>query len=199
MKLTRTLFFLAAAMVLLLAACGPTAAPAQEPVQQPAVQQPPATEPPAPPPVEEPPAAEPPQPEYAPTCQSAPAGCAAPEIEMIEKAYCIKKVPYAIMSVPPGTTYESLDPELDCVDQMHSDGNMRVSCHSVKSRQLWSFDVKFCNSACTAPALDMNSGQCQEGYGYDAANQCCAAPSTDSDAGCVVYQVDLGACPMPNN
>jgi hypothetical protein len=114
---------------------------------------------------------------------------------MLDNKYCIEKVPYAIMSVPAGTTYESLDPDLACVDQLHSDGNLRVTCHSVSSKQLWSYDIKVCNGACTAPALQMGTDQCQEGYGYDAANQCCAAPPPASGDGCTTYTVDIGACP----
>jgi hypothetical protein len=117
---------------------------------------------------------------------------------MIDNKYCVEKVPYAIMSVPAGTTYESQDPDMACVDQMHSDGNLRVTCHSVSSKELWSYDLKVCNSACAAaPSLQMGTGQCPDGYGFDAANQCCAAPEPASEAGCVIYQVDLGACPEP--
>jgi hypothetical protein len=116
---------------------------------------------------------------------------------MLDNKYCIEKVPYAIMSVPAGTTYESLDPDMECVDQLHSDGNLRITCHSVSSKQLISYDLKVCNGSCSAPALQMDTGQCPEGYGYDAASQCCAAPEPASGDGCTTYTVDLGACPDP--
>jgi hypothetical protein len=116
---------------------------------------------------------------------------------MLDNKYCIEKVPYAIMAVPAGTTYESLDPDMACVDQMHSDGTLRVTCHSVTSKQLISYDLKLTNGTCSAPALQMGTDQCQEGYGYDAANQCCAAPSPASGDGVTTYTVDLGACPDP--
>ncbi len=183
--------FLLLLSLLLMAACAPApaAAPAPEVV---VVKETVVVEQPAP--VEPPPPEQGAAPQYAPLCQAA-SGCAAPEVEMLDNKYCVEKIPYAIMSVPAGTTYESLDPKLKCQDQMHSDGSLRITCYSGK--ELWSYDMKVCNGACAAPQLDMTSGQCQEGYGYDAANQCCAQPSSGGEAGCTVYQVDIGACPLP--
>ncbi len=196
MKTARFLFVFVMFAAFLLAACG---GPAPAPEPTPVVEQPPVVEPTVPPPPApvEPPPAEPTQPQYAPFCQAAPAGCEAPTVTMIDNKYCIEKVPYAIMSVPAGTTYESQDPDMQCVDQMHSDGTLRVTCHSVSKKQLWSYDLKVCNGSCSAPALQMGTGQCPEGYGFDPAGQCCAAPSPASGDGCTMYRVDLGACPEP--
>ena len=197
MKTARILFVFMVATLFLLTACG-GAAPAEP---APPVEQPPAVEPPTaePAPVQppEPTAPEPTQPQYAPFCEDAPAGCEAPTVEMLDNKYCIEKVPYAIMSVPAGTTYESLDPDMACVDQLHSDGSLRVTCHSVTGKQLWSYDLKVCNGTCSAPALEIGTGQCPDGYGYDSASLCCAAPSPASGDGCTTYTVDLGACPDP--
>lgn len=181
-----------AVLALALAACGGGAAPTPEVVvvrETVVVEAPPAQP-------QQPAPAEPAGPQYAPACQNAAGGCAAPEVEMLDNKYCVKKVPYAIMAVPAGTTYEPLDADLECTDQMHSDGKLRITCHS--GEELWSYDLKLCNGACAAPQLDMNSGQCQEGFGYDAANGCCAQPAAGGEAGCMVYQVDIGACPEPN-
>jgi hypothetical protein len=195
MKATRILFVFVVATLFLLAACGGGAPAEPAPATEaPAAVEPAPVEPTQPP---EPAAPEPTQPQYAPLCEAAPTGCEAPTVEMLDNKYCVEKVPYAIMSVPAGTTYESLDPDMDCVDQMHSDGSLRITCHSVTSKQLISYDLKVCNGSCTAPALQMGTGQCQEGYGYDAANQCCAAPAPAGSDGCTTYRVDLGACPEP--
>jgi hypothetical protein len=137
---------------------------------------------------------EPVQPQYATLCQAAPTGCEAPAVTVLDNQYCIDKVPYAILSVPAGTAYESQDPDMECVDQLHEDGNLRVTCHSLSGKDLWSYDLKLCSGACSAPALELGTAQCQEGYGYDAANQCCAAPTSSGNDGCTIYKVNLGVC-----
>ncbi|MDK1119571.1 MAG: hypothetical protein QGM50_12395 [Anaerolineae bacterium] len=191
MKTNRVLFVFALATLFLLTACGGAAPPEPAPV----VEQPPATQPPATVEPTAPPA--PTQPQYAPFCQAASTGCEAPTVEMLDNKFCVKKWPYAIMSVPAGSTYEPLDERLECQDQLHADGNLRITCNDIEGRQLYSYDLKVCNGACTAPALEMGTGQCPDGYGYDSANLCCAAPAPSGGDGCTTYTVDLGACPDP--
>jgi hypothetical protein len=196
MKTPRVLFVFLAVTVFLLTACGGTS-PTTEPtatlelaaIEEPTVQPP--TVAPVEPSLVEP---TPSQPQFAPFCDTASSGCEAPVVTMLDNSYCVEKVPYAIMSVPAGTTYESEELDFQCRDQMHSDGTMRVTCHSVTRKQLQSFELRLCNSACKVPALQTGTGQCPEGYGYDPANTCCAAPPPASNDGCTVYKVDLGAC-----
>ena len=196
MKTPRSLFVFLAVTVFLLAACG-AAPPATEPtaMQELSPEEERTTLQPTSALAEPTPVGPTPtQPQYAPFCETAPSGCEAPVVTMLDNSYCVEKIPYAIMSVPAGTTYESEDLEFQCRDQMHSDGTMRVTCHSVTGKQLWSFNLQVCNSACSASPLQIGTGQCPEGYGYDQANTCCAAPAPASSDGCNVYKVDLGAC-----
>ena len=190
MKNARFLFVFVAVIAVLLTACGGPA-PATE--SAPVVEQPPVVEPTTPPSTTAP--TEPAQPQYAPFCEaSAATGCEAPTVTMLDKQYCVERVPYAIMSAQAGTVYESQDPDMECVDQMHNDGTLRITCHSISGKDLWSYDLKVCNSACSATSLEMGTGQCPEGYGYDTANQCCSAPAPSSSDGCTIYRVDLGVC-----
>ena len=198
MKTARVLFVFVVAALFLLTACAGSTPTEPTPAEQLPVTGPTAT----PAPVEptntvEPPTPVPTQPPYAPFCDTSPAGCETPTVKMLDNKYCIAKIPYAIMSVPFDTTYESPDPDLQCIDQMHSDGSLRLTCHSATGKELYSYDIKVCNGACSAPALQIGTGQCPEGYGYDPANMCCAAPIPASGDGCTTYTVDLGACPKP--
>lgn len=194
MKTARFLFVFVAVTTFLLTACGGPA-PAAEPA--PVVEQPQEPAPtPIPPTVAPAEPVEPTQPQYAPFCEAAATSCAAPTVEMLDNKYCIEKVPYAIMSVPAGTTYESLDPDMECVDEVVS-GTTRITCHSLTSKQLWSYDLRVCDGSCSAPALQTGTGQCPEGYGYDPTNTCCAQPAPAGSDGCTTYRVDIGACPEP--
>jgi hypothetical protein len=131
----------------------------------------------------------------APVCQDT-VSCQAPAVEQHEIA-CVKKVPYTNVSVPPGTTYEVLDKSggFSCVDSgMVVNGKEVLTCHGT---ELLSFDLKLTNSSCSGASLATGTGQCQQGYGYDAAQNCCA-PVTGDSGGSTTVRVDLGACPLPN-
>jgi hypothetical protein len=110
---------------------------------------------------------------------------------------CVKKVPYTNVLVPIGTKFEVVDKSGDftCVDTgLVVNGKEVVSCHG---RQLYSFELELTNASCTDSNLSVGSGQCQDGYGYDAAQQCCAAIPAGAN-GSITVRVSLGACPVPN-
>jgi len=193
MKTARFLFVLTTVTLFLLTACGgqiPNTQTAPVAGQPASVEQQTSA-----PTAEQDDLAAPVQPEFAPFCEtSSSSGCQSPDVTMIDPKYCVEKVPYVIISVPPGTSYEALDADMECVDQMHSDGNLRVTCHSLSGKDDWTYDLKLCNVACNPPALEVGTGQCPEGYGYDAVKVCCAAPLPASADGCTIFQVDLTVC-----
>ncbi len=194
-KTTYLLLAMTVFVVMFASACGGSAAPA--------------TQAPLPPveiaPTEVPPveAVAPTQPlatvqSFAPACQAA-ASCAAPAVTDTEAAetYCVEKIPYQNISVVPGTTFESLDTkgELKCQDSgTVVDGKNIITC---TGKELWTYELKFTNSTCAAGALAVGTGQCQEGLGYDAAQNCCA-PLTNGGSGSVTIKVNMGACPLPH-
>jgi hypothetical protein len=194
MKKTNYLLLAATVFVVLFAsACG-SAAPVEQaappPAQAVAATQAPAQE------------AAPAQPAaaaqtFAPACQAA-ASCAAPDVKNTEAmdTFCVKKIPYQNINVLPGTTFESLDPkgELKCKDSgTVVDGKNVITC---TGKELWTYELKFTNSACSGSSLTTGTGQCQEGMGYDAAQNCCAPLTTDS-GGSVTIKVNMGACATP--
>lgn len=197
MKNAQVISVFIALATFLLTACGASVQAADEPTpveEQPTVSEP-ATSLPTAAQVETIEPATPTQPQYAPFCETAAAnGCEAPEITMIDPKYCVDDVPYVIIAVAPGTSYQSSDPDMRCIEEMHNDGNLRITCHSLSGKDSWSYDLLLCNSACTAPALQMETGQCPDGYGYDPGNSCCTAPAPSSSDGCTTFTVDLRVC-----
>jgi hypothetical protein len=139
---------------------------------------------------------------FAPACQNAASSCVAPEVPPIDAAntYCVKKIPYTNIPVPDGTTFEVLDKSGDyiCADSgtFDNDGKRIITCHG---RELYKFDLKLTNPACGVSNLQTGTGQCQDGFGFDAAQGCCAPLTSGGDAGSVVVTVNLGACPEPRN
>jgi hypothetical protein len=132
----------------------------------------------------------------APACQAT--SCTAPAVNDTDAAntFCVQKIPYQNISVMPGTTFESLDPkgELKCQDSgTVVNGKNVITC---TGKQLWTYELKLTNSSCAANTLATGSGKCQDGSGYDAAQNCCA-PLTTGGAGSVTIKVNIGACPLP--
>ncbi|MCJ7431947.1 MAG: hypothetical protein MUO77_00515 [Anaerolineales bacterium] len=133
---------------------------------------------------------------FAPACQASTA-CAAPAVEKVDidvkDTYCVKKIPYQNILVPPGTTFEVLDPSGDfkCMDSGTVVGDKTVL--TCTGAQLWTYELKLTNSACSTGTLTTGTGQCQEGLGYNAAQNCCA-PFSGSNSGSVTIKVNLGAC-----
>jgi hypothetical protein len=191
-KTTYLLLAMTVFMALFASACGASAPPATQ-VAPPPVEVAPTQAPPAAP-VDQQPA---PAQSFAPACQAVDS-CAAPALKDSEPSdtYCVQKIPYQNFSVEPGTTFESLDPkgELKCQDSgTVVDGKNIITC---TSKELWTYELKFTNASCSAAALTTGTGQCQEGLGYDAAQNCCA-PLTGGDGGSVTIKVNMGACPLP--
>jgi hypothetical protein len=129
-----------------------------------------------------------------PLCAAA-ASCAALNAEQIP-LQCVKKVPYTNVLVPRGTTFEVVDASGDftCTDSgVVVNGKEVLTCHG---KELYAFQLKLSNPACSASTLPTDRGQCQPGYGYDASQKCCTPVGGDAD-GSTVVSVNLGACPVP--
>jgi len=188
----KTTYFLLAVtlfVVIFASACGGSPAPATQPAQPPVEIAP----------TDVPPAAAPTQPlattqSFAPACQAA-ASCAAPAVTdtAASDRYCVEKIPYQNILVDDGVAFEVLDPtNLTCADNgTIVDGKHVIECHGTAA---WATQVKFTNTACGGGTnLATGTGQCQEGLGYDAAQNCCA-PLTSGDAGSVIITVNMGQC-----
>jgi serine/threonine protein kinase len=122
---------------------------------------------------------------FAPACSS---GIAIPTpiVKETNKA-CVKKIPYTLVSIPEGATFESLNPDLSCLVETTSNGKTIISCGG---QQLFSYKLKVC-----APPVvsSVDSGKCAQGEIFESTNQCCLVPPADG-AGCTIFQVDLRSC-----
>jgi hypothetical protein len=127
----------------------------------------------------------------APLCSEDPltGACPTPKVGTLSK-FCVKKLPYTLLGTPPGSTYEVMDSRMTCKDEGIRGEVRQVSC---TGQQLYSFEIKVCDTACYAAQLKTGTGQCPDGYGYSAGAGCCW-PTSALEAGCVIYKVDIGAC-----
>ncbi|MCA1899581.1 MAG: hypothetical protein LDL50_02610 [Chloroflexi bacterium] len=128
---------------------------------------------------------------YAPAYQVS-SSCSAPDVQdtIASDRYCVDKVPYQNILIDDGVTFEVLEPEnLTCVDNgSMAKGKHVIECHG---KPAWKTQVKFTNTACGGSNLQAGTDKCQEGMGYDAANNCCAPLSGGAST---VITVNMGAC-----
>ncbi len=99
---------------------------------------------------------------------------------------CTKKVPYTVIEIADGTTFETLDQNMNC-NIYKQGGKSYINCTGAP---LTSHDLKVC-----APPVDFveDASKCASGNLYSSANQCCAAVPA-AGAGCTTFKVDLRAC-----
>ena len=131
----------------------------------------------------------------APICKAA-TTCQVPSADQAQ-INCVKKIPYTNVSVPPGTSFEVLDKSgnFTCVDSgTVVNGKEVLTCHG---KELYSFDLKLTNTTCGGGSLTTGGNQCQQGYGYDAAQKCCS-PVSGNSSNSITVSVALGACPLPS-
>ena len=119
-------------------------------------------------------------------------GCILPTAQERDR-FCTGKAPYTLIAIPFGTTYQVVTPNFSCAAVGKSRGSQLLVCTGPQS---YPFQIKVCQSGCASASPPLQSGStgyCAQGYNYDQANQCCAAPATDQN-GCVTLNFGTRAC-----
>lgn len=132
----------------------------------------------------------------APICEpgaalvSTPASCQLPIAEQ-HSAFCTRKVPYNLVFMNEGATYQVLNESFRCLDEGVKDGKQRVSCTGPMSS---SFQVRVCDPACAVPTVQAEVTQCAEGYIFDTVLGCCTQELQPADQGCIVLNLEVRSC-----
>ncbi len=136
----------------------------------------------------------------APLCPSSGSSCEGIDVQDTEAnaTDCVKKIPYQYILVPDGTTWEEIDStgEFKCLDQnTFVDGKRVIAC---TGDELIAYQLRLSNAACGGASLVTGTGQCQDGFGFDQAQQCCSPIDTGA-GGSTTITVNMGACPGPQS
>ena len=119
-------------------------------------------------------------------------GCILPTAQERDR-FCAGTVPYTLVAIPIGATYQVVTPHFSCVAGGTSKGSHLLVCSGPQS---YAFQIKVCQPACAsaAPALQSGSaGYCAPGYNYNQPNQCCQMPAMDQ-SGCVTLKFGTRSC-----
>ncbi len=122
---------------------------------------------------------------FAPNCSSVTI-IPTPAIRELDKT-CVEKNPYTLLSIPEGTTFQSLDPDFFCKIENTRNGKSALSC---TGKPAFSFDLKIC----TPSNFSTDIIKCPQASVFDSVNQCCTA-APPQDAGCTIIELDIRSCP----
>jgi hypothetical protein len=133
---------------------------------------------------------------FAPVCEpgaalvSTPVGCQLPIAEE-RSTFCTSKVPYNLIVMNEGTTYQVLNEGFRCLDEGVSDGKQRISCTGPMST---GFQLRVCDPACAIPTVQAELTQCPQGYIFDTVQGCCTQELQPVEQGCIVLSLGTKSC-----
>ncbi len=102
---------------------------------------------------------------------------------------CVLKSPYKTISIPNNASYVPQSSQLKCSQVSVKGDRILISC---TGREAFTYELKLCYLP-PAPSAEF-ADKCAQTDFYNEAGQCCY-PAPALDAGCMIYKVDLRACP----
>lgn len=137
-------------------------------------------------------------PKFAPFCQPSSASVLTPtpfqcEIPLAEQssAYCSNKVPYNLIVVNEGSTYESLSENIECSDADMIDGKQFLTCTGPMG---FPFELRVCDPACAIPTFPAGTSNCPQGYSFNDLLNCCEQAPQPLDQNCVTLSLQTRRC-----
>jgi hypothetical protein len=137
-----------------------------------------------------------PTPELAPFCDPGfvanptPSQCQLPIAEQ-SSVFCTNKIPYNLIFINAGSTYQVLSEGFQCSDAGMQDGRQMVTCTGPMAS---SFDLRVCDPGCAIPTAQAEITQCPQAYIYDNLRGCCTQELQSIDQSCVMLSLGTKSC-----
>ena len=106
-------------------------------------------------------------------------------------AFCVKKIPYNLIYINAGATYEVLTPGFRCSDGGMKGDRQLLSCIGPMATN---FGVSVCDPACAAPTIPANITQCPQGFNYNDLQGCCTQQPKQVNQNCVTLSIESTSC-----
>jgi hypothetical protein len=137
-------------------------------------------------------------PKFAPFCEPSSASVFTPtpfqcQIPVAKQSsvFCSSKVPYNLILVNIGSTYEISNEEVTCSDGGVKDGRQILTCTGPMASY---FELRVCDPACAIPTFQAETTHCPQDYHFDEVLQCCAQRPQPVDQNCVVLKLQTKSC-----
>lgn len=137
-----------------------------------------------------------PGPMFAPFCQPSSASVATPiqcrePIAEQSGAFCSDKVPFNLIQINLGSTYEISTESISCSEVGLKDGKLLLLC---TGPMVLSFEMKVCDPACDYPTFSTGTTRCPEDLHYNELYGCCEREPIPIEQNCVVLKLDTIRC-----
>ena len=135
-------------------------------------------------------------PKFAPFCELSsasiitPTPCQMPIAEQ-SSAFCSSKVPYNLVLINEGSTYETLTENFRCSDGGMKDDKQILTCTGPMSSP---FELRVCDPACAAPKFQTEITHCPEDFIFDELQGCCTKNPQLTDQSCVLLKLQTQRC-----
>jgi len=133
-------------------------------------------------------------PQFAPFCEQSDIAmqsqCQFPIADQ-SSTFCTKKSPYNLIFLNDGATYELLHEHIQCSEAGVKDGQRMITCTGPMA---YYFELRVCDSACSALVIETESTQCPNGYNYNNLQNCCTKETQEVNQGCVVLKLKTDSC-----
>ena len=132
-------------------------------------------------------------PQFAPFCESDTAGqsqCQFP-IAKQSSAFCENKRQYNLISLNDRATYRLLHEHIHCSEAGIINGQRMITCTGPMA---YYFELRVCDSACSALSIEIGATQCPLGYNYNNLQDCCTKETQEVDGGCAVLKLRTKSC-----
>jgi hypothetical protein len=115
------------------------------------------------------------------------------EITIAEQSsvFCNQKVPYNLILINAGATFQTLTEGFECTDAGMKDDKQMVTCTGPMASQ---FNVQICDPACALPTVQAELTQCPDGYMFADLLGCCTQEFQPSNSGCQVFTFETTSC-----
>ena len=136
-----------------------------------------------------------PTPKFAPFClpgvlTPTPIPCHVPIAEQ-SSLYCSDKVPYNLVLINEGSTYEVTGEKITCSDAGTKDGQQLLTCTGPMA---YTFDIRVCDPACAIPTFPARTRNCPRDYNFNDTLRCCEQEPQPIDQNCVVLKLQVKTC-----
>jgi hypothetical protein len=137
-------------------------------------------------------------PKFAPFCESSSANVFTPtpfqcQVPIAEQSstFCSSKVPYNLILVNEGSTYEISNEEVTCSEAGMKDGRQILTCTGPMASY---FELRVCDPACAIPTFQAETTHCPQDYHFNELLQCCEQKPQPVDQNCVVLKLQTKSC-----